>query len=183
MRPKVDRWGSDVSVEVRRAWTYAVVAVTALGVGYGLRAAFPPYLVVTTPVVIDEDLWRAVISGPPAAGAFAVLAAIIAFTPAILSTRVARQNAVREQWWNHALWALDLAGSDDQDNREVANDALQALLEEATPIEGKLIFRTIENLQRPVGVDMQQVTAENRKVGRVASWLEKFVSRTSTDAG
>lgn len=172
-----------MSDKARRAWTLAVVAVAAVGTGYGLRSAFPPYMIVTTPVVIDEALWRAAISGPPMAGLFAIIAAIIAFTPAMRSTAIARENAAREQWWNRAKWALDLAGSDDQDDREVANAALKALLPEGTRVEGAMIIRTIENLQRPVGVDTNVVTTETRTVRRVAAWLRSFTSRSTTDAG
>ncbi|WP_298877296.1 hypothetical protein [uncultured Microbacterium sp.] len=170
-----------MSVRARRGWALAGVILASGGVGYGLRSAFPPYPALTTPVVIDEALWRAILSGPPMAGVFAVIAAVIAFTPAIRSTKIARENAAREQWWNRAQWALGLAASDDQEDREVANDALQALLEDATPTEGKMIYRTIKNLQRPAAVDTPAIATENRPRRKVIRWLG-IPARPSPDA-
>ncbi|MDQ1075076.1 MULTISPECIES: hypothetical protein [Microbacterium] len=54
-----------MSPELQRNLTAAVLVIASLGIGYGLRSAFPPYEVITTPVVIDEALWRAMLSGPP----------------------------------------------------------------------------------------------------------------------
>lgn len=110
------------------------------------------------------------------AGVFAVIAAVIAFTPAIRSTKIARENAAREQWWNRAQWALGLAASDDH-----ANDALQALLEDATPTEGKMIYRTIKNLQRAPTVDTPAIATENRPRRKVIRWLG-IPARPSPDA-
>ncbi|MBB3159536.1 hypothetical protein FHS07_003271 [Microbacterium proteolyticum] len=108
----------------RWAAVITVIVVASGGVGYGLRSAFPPYPAFSTPVVMDEALWLAMVSGPPMAGLFAIVAAAIAFYPAYRSTRIARENAAREQWWKRAEWALGQAGSDNQTDREVANDAL-----------------------------------------------------------
>lgn len=170
-----------MSARARRSWALAGIILASGGIGYGLRSTFPPYPALTTPVVIDEALWRAILSGPPIAGVFAVIAAVIAFTPAIRSTKIARENAAREQWWNRAQWALGLAASDDQEDREVANDALQALLEDATATEGKMIYRTIKNLQRPPAVDTPAIATENRPRRKVIRWLG-IPARPSPDA-
>ncbi|WP_431796621.1 hypothetical protein, partial [Microbacterium enclense] len=74
-----------------------------------------------------------------------------------------------------------LAASDDQEDREVANDALQALLEDATPTEGKMIYRTIKNLQRPAAVDTPAIATENRPRRKVIRWLG-IPARPSPDA-
>lgn len=109
--------------------------------GAVIRGFFPPF-------VLDQPFWRDFWSGPPAAGLFAVCAAVIAFFPAHRATRIAGESAAREQWWKRAEWALGRAGSDSQVDREVANDALQALLATATRTEASMILRTMDNLQR-----------------------------------
>ena len=167
-----------MSPKLQRNVIAVVLVVASLGIGYGLRSAFPPYEVITTPVVIDEALWRAMISGPPMAGVFAVFAAAIAFTPAILSTRIARENAAREQWWNRAEWALGLASSSDEDDRAVANDALKALSEVATATEYKMIYLTMKNLQRPPAIDTPVAEADNGIRERVITWLDSIARRT-----
>ncbi|WP_049830260.1 hypothetical protein [Arthrobacter sp. RIT-PI-e] len=90
-----------------------------------------------------------------------MIAAAIAFYPAFRSTLIARENAAREQWWKRAEWALGQAGSDSQTDREVANDALVALLDDATETEGRMIYRTIENLQTSGSMDTTVGSAEN----------------------
>jgi len=133
----------------KRKWAaiIAVIVVVSGGVGYGLRSAFPPYPAFSTPVVMDEQLWRAMISGPPMAGVFAVLAALIAFTPAIRAASIARESSAREQWWKRAEWALNQAGSSNELDREIANDALRALSEDATQVELDMIWRTLTSFQ------------------------------------
>lgn len=122
--------------------------------GYVLRGFQPPF-------VVDDLFWRDVLTGPPIAGVFAVVAAAVAFFPAYRSTAIAHANAVREQWWKRAEWALGLAGSDDLTDREVANDALNALLDEATATEGRMIIRTIQNLQSRATMDTLPEATEN----------------------
>lgn len=156
----------------RWALVIAVIVVASGGIGYGLRSAFPPYPAFSTPVVMDEALWRAMVSGPPMAGLFAIVAAAIAFYPAYRSTRIARENAAREQWWKRAEWALGQAGSDNQTDREVANDALVALLSDATETEGAMIVRTIENLQGAGAVDTEAGSAETSSRWRWLPWVK-----------
>lgn len=146
----------------RRGWLLGGVAVGSAILGGLLRGFMPPF-------VLDEPFWRDFWSGPPAAGLFAVVAAVIAFYPAFRSTLIARENAAREQWWKRAEWALGLAGSDSQTDREVANDALVALLNDATETEGKMIYRTIENLQTSGDVDTKNKSAENSR-RRLFQW-------------
>jgi hypothetical protein len=149
---------------VRRNWKLVAVAVVAFGTGAILRGLWPPF-------VLDDPFWRDFWSGPPVAGLFAVVAAAVAFYPAFRSTLIARENAAREQWWKRAEWALGLAGSDSQTDREVANDALVALLSDATETEGKMIYRTIANLQAGENIDSTPEPAENRR-RRFFPWLK-----------
>lgn len=151
----------------KRVASYAAVAFAAALVGALLgafvRGLFPPF-------VLDDPFWRDFWSGPPAAGLFAVLAAVIAFFPAYRSTRIARDNAEREQWWNRAEWALARADSDKQLDREVANTALVALSEEASKLEFDMIYRVIENLQGESAVDNAPKPADNGKRWRWFPW-------------
>ncbi|WP_417556069.1 hypothetical protein [Microbacterium sp.] len=136
------------------------IGVPAVIAGALIRGLFPPF-------VLDDPFWRDFWSGAPTAGLFAVLAAGIAFFPAYRSTRVARENAAREQWWNRAEWALKQAASDKQVDREVANSALVALSNDATELEFKMIINVIENLQNPL-VDNASDSSEDG-IGR--RWL------------
>lgn len=148
--------------KARAALILGVVVVVSGGVGYGLRSAFPPFPALTTPVVIDEPLWRAMISGPPAAGLLAVIAAVIAFFPAFLSTRVARRNASREMWWKRAEWAFDRVGSDSAAEREMANNVLLTLFDDATEDEAHLVYEAIARQQAEyVAVDTGSDSAED----------------------
>jgi hypothetical protein len=147
------------------ARSYAAVGVLGITVGFGARSFFPPF-------VIDDELWREMLAGPPLGGAFAVAAASIAFFPAFRSTRIARENAAREQWWKRAEWALAQAGSDSRSGREVANDALVALSEEATRMEFRMIFRTIENLQSSAGLDAAAGPRDNGGWRRYVPWVK-----------
>ncbi len=124
-------------------------------IGGAVRGFFPPF-------VLDDAFWRAFWSGPPVAGIFAIVAATIAFFPAFRSTLIARESAKREQWWLRTEWALGLASSDSQTDREVANDALSALVSDATETEGKMIYRIIENLQNGSDVDNATEAPDNK---------------------
>lgn len=149
----------------RRVGQFTAVGVGAAIVGAGVRSVLPPF-------VLDDPFWRDFWSGPPVAGLFAIVAAAVAFFPAYRSTLIARENAAREQWWKRAEWALGQAGSDNQTDREVANDALVALLNDATETEGAMIYRTIENLQDASGVDIGPESAETSSKWRWLPWVK-----------
>ncbi|WP_146242550.1 hypothetical protein [Curtobacterium sp. MCPF17_047] len=144
--------------ERRGVWWIASAGAVGLVVGGIGRGFLPPF-------VLDEPFWRSFWSGPPAAGLFAVCAAVVAFFPAYRSTRVARESAARDQWWKRAEWALTMAGSDKQVDREVALDAFLALLSDATQTEAAMIKRTLTNLQQggagAEAVDTASSTADN----------------------
>ncbi|MCS5723420.1 hypothetical protein N1028_18705 [Herbiconiux sp. CPCC 203407] len=149
----------------RPGWRYTAISVLSISLGFGVRSLLPPF-------VIDDVLWREMLVGPPLAGVFAVVAATIAFFPAFRSTRITRENAAREQWWKRAEWALGQAGSDSRTGREVANDALVALSEEATRMEFRMIFRTIENLQSSAGLDAVAGPRDNGWWRRYVPWVK-----------
>lgn len=154
-----------MSVRGKRAAGLVGAGLVGVALGFGLRHWLTPW-------VLDDPFWRAFWSGPPTAGLFAIVAAAIAFYPAYRSTRIARENAAREQWWKRAEWALGQAGSDNQTDREVANDALVALLGDATETEGAMILRTIENLQGAGGVDTEAGSAETSSRWRWLPWVK-----------
>ncbi|QIS40519.1 hypothetical protein GW571_15075 (plasmid) [Clavibacter capsici] len=149
-----------LSERARRRWQLTTLASVALVAGGVLRGYLPPF-------VLDDPFWRQFWSGPPVAGLFAVAAAAVAFYPALRSTRIARENAAREQWWNRAEWALGLASSSNRDDRQVANDALAALLADATQTEAKMIVRSIEILQRGQDVDSAAKATHDRGWRRI----------------
>jgi len=122
----------------RKKWILSLAAAAVAGglVGAPIRNA-------ASPSAVDDPFWRAFLSGPPVAGIFAVMAAVVAFYPAFRTSEVAKSNAARDQWWNCAQWALQLAGSDNQADREIAKDALIALNTEATKLESAMIIRVI----------------------------------------
>ncbi|WP_050723405.1 hypothetical protein [Microbacterium sp. GCS4] len=129
-------------------------AAVSLMIGALIRGALPPF-------VLDDPFWRAFWSGPPMAGLLAVVAATVAFYPAYRSTRIARENSAREQWWKRAEWALGRAASNRQIDREVANDALAALVKDATETEAQMILRTIANLQSSGAMDTRGTATDN----------------------
>ena len=149
----------------KRVGQFVAIGAGAAILGAGVRSVLPPF-------VVDDPFWRDFWSGPPTAGLFAIIAAVVAFFPAYRSTLIARENAAREQWWKRAEWALGLAGSDNQTDREVANDALVALLNDATETEGAMIFRTIENLQGASDVDIEPESAETSSKWRWLPWAK-----------
>lgn len=72
-----------------------MAAAVCVGVGIGLGAMFDE---VVWPWVLGSAFWVEFWTGPPLAGLFAVMAAMIASFPAYRSTLIARESAAREQW-------------------------------------------------------------------------------------
>lgn len=60
-------------------------------------------------------------------GAAAVLAAVIAFVGVRRTSRVQRDNARKDQWWDRLKWAADLILSGDEDKANVGLSALDAI--------------------------------------------------------
>jgi len=105
----------------------------AVGAGALARGFFPPF-------VLDEPFWREFWSGPPAAGVFALLGAVVAFGASRVGARTVRRGAERQEWWNRAEWALDLARSDKRVDRIIGLRALDALDTVATEIESAIVL-------------------------------------------
>lgn len=116
----------------RRLAAYAAVLAIGILVGAVGRGFFPPF-------VLDDPFWRAFWSGAPAAGIFALAGAGVAFAAAAISARISRRNALRDQWWQRAEWALTQAMSGDPAAVDVGIAALEVLTAEATPTEGDMI--------------------------------------------
>lgn len=118
-----------------------VLAVTAgvlgLVVGAVARGLLPPF-------VLDEPFWRQFWSGPPAAGLFALAGAGVAYLAAYISARNARRGAERQEWWDRAEWALNLARSDRESDRVIGLRTLQALSDQATTTELQMVLAVSE---------------------------------------
>lgn len=143
-----------------------VVFAAAAGAVAGalVRGMLPPF-------VLDDPFWRAFFSGPPAAGIFAVVAAVVAYAAAVKGARTARLGAERQEWWNRAEWALTLARSDDEVDRRLGLRALKVLAPEATKTEYEMVLAVAEEVTGPpaattaqpaASVDMSAAPTENR---------------------
>lgn len=141
------------------------------------------------PIILDDPFWRAFWSGPPVAGLFAVVGAVIAYTAAQVGARTARRAAEREEWWNRAEWALDLARSDTQSDRLIGLRALEGLKEQATKSEAAMILAVTgavtgddgtdgfeeagSSSAGDVDVDMLSEQAEDGERKRWFEWVSK----------
>lgn len=118
-----------------RTWRFrwlALVAVVASFVGALVGRCFSPF-------VLDSPFWREFWSGPPVAGLFAVAGAFIAFVAAQVAANTARQAAKRDEWWDRAEWALNLAMSDKGSDRDAGLAAIEIVLLEATDTEADMV--------------------------------------------
>jgi hypothetical protein len=113
---------------------------------------------------LDDQLWRAFVTGPPMAGVFAVIAALIALAAAHGSARVARDAAARQEWWDRAEWALGLATSDVHVDRIIGGRALEGLAPDATRSEMAMII-AVQNVVTPPGSSGPAVEKPRRPMG------------------
>lgn len=131
-----------------------LVAVASALLGAAARGFFPPF-------VLDDPFWRAFLSGPPAAGLFALLGAGVAYLAARVAAQTSRRGNEREEWWARAEWALNLARSDQRKDRVIGLRALEALGQQATETEYKMVLSVTEAV---IGdVDTAGTTGHNRK--------------------
>ena len=136
-----------------REWRRVVLAaIVGAAVGAVVRGLLPPF-------VVDEGFWRDFLTGPPAAGLFALVGAGVAYAAARVAARTARRGAERQEWWNRAEWALNLARSDKQVDRLIGLRALEALTDEATQTEYALILAVTTEVTGDV--DTGDATTEN----------------------
>lgn len=138
-----------------------VVAAGILTVGIFVGAVvgrlFPPF-------ELDHQFWHDFLSGPPMAGAFAILAASIAYKAATRSVKASRDHAEEEEWWNRAEWGIGLAISDKPEQKLVGLEAISVLLDGATKREDALIeaaARAIKDQQTGAAVDRLDETGDN----------------------
>ncbi|MFJ2619369.1 hypothetical protein [Glutamicibacter sp. NPDC087344] len=93
----------------------------------------------TRPVVLDEEFWQDFLKGPPAAGAFAVMAAFVAYFAARQGAKITKANAEETEWRNSAQWAIDLALSTDNRSAGIGLSAMSVLLDGADKRDDRLI--------------------------------------------
>lgn len=133
-------------------WRVGIAAFVGLVLGALVRGFFPPF-------VLDDPFWREFLSGPPVAGMFAVIGAAIAYGAASVGARTSRRGAERQEWWDRAEWALNLARSNDHVDRLIGLRALDALRDEATQSEYVLILAVTEGVTG--GMDTADTVVEN----------------------
>ncbi|UNX55563.1 hypothetical protein MF406_04690 [Georgenia sp. TF02-10] len=63
-----------------------------------------------------------------------------------MAVHTARHGAERQEWWDRAEWALNLARSDERRDRLIGLRALEALRNEAMQIEYGLIIAVTEEV-------------------------------------
>lgn len=113
---------------MKRHWRTTAALTAALVVGALIRGLLPPF-------VVDSELWRDFITGPPMGGIFALFGAGLAYMAARVSSRSAQRAALREEWWQRAQWALNLTSSASHTERMRGLAAIDVLLLEATATE------------------------------------------------
>ena len=135
-----------------------VMGAAGLGTVVGAlgRGFFPPF-------VLDDPFWRQFWSGPPAAGIFALLGAGIAFAAARVAARTARRSAERQEWWDRAEWALNLARSRTGADRDLGLRTLAVPQNDATATELQMIIAVTESVvgDEGLGVDFPSQVADN----------------------
>lgn len=147
-----------------RIRTIALVGVMSASSGALLRGFFPPF-------VLDDTFWRSFWSGPPAAGIFALVGAVIAYAAARVAAAMSRTGAERQEWWDRTEWALNLARSDSRADRLIGLRALTALKEDATETELQLVMAVIEAVAGTDGNVDNRPQREDNMCRRFAAWL------------
>lgn len=118
------------------------------------------------PFVLDQPFWRDFWTGPPAAGVFALVGAVVAFIAATKSARVQRRAAERQEWWDRAEWALNLARSEDDSSRYIGMSALQGLEEDATRAEYAMMTAVTTAVTGQVAMDDRSPEQDNNGTRR-----------------
>lgn len=145
----------DPAAAIRRRKLVRYVALVALillsggGVGFVTGAAMPEHWF---PPRGFGLFWHDFLTGPPAAGLMAIVAAWIAWLAARHTAKVARSAAERELWWKRAEWALDLARSDNESDRLVGLRTLAVLSPTGTRDEKRLVAEAARAISGDVPV-------------------------------
>lgn len=90
------------------------------------------------PLVLDDPFWREFWTGPPAAGLFALIGAVVAFLAAAFAARSSRASAARKEWWDRAEWALGNV-MEPGEKRDIGLAAVEVVMKDATPQEAALL--------------------------------------------
>jgi hypothetical protein len=131
---------------LKRWIRYVLVLLAGGGIGWISRGFFPPF-------VLDDPFWRDFFTGPPAGGLFALAGAVIAFLAANIAARVSRRSAERQEWWDRAEWALNLAMSDKGSDRDIGLAAIEVILTDATTTEAAMV-NAVTSLLLPEPTDV-----------------------------
>jgi hypothetical protein len=166
---------------VKRYWQISsvnlvLIAGLSLLTGITVRSLLPPF-------VVDKGFWFEFLTGPPIGGAFAVVAAVVAYIAATRAASVARRAAERQSWWDRAEWALNLVVSDRSADRDAGLLACEELLADATEIEGGIIV-AVTSVYLPAGdVDNTQPGDGDltKKKGWPWSTFQKIVPRVRAE--
>jgi hypothetical protein len=142
----------------QRWWAAIVAAVLGLVAGLIVRGFLPPF-------VLDEPFWREFWTSPAAGGVFALIGAFIAFGAANRAASVHRRSAARQEWWDRAQWALDLARADKHSDRLIGLEALEGLKDDATEAEFLMILAVTEAVApQGAAVDTEAQPQDNENV-------------------
>ncbi|UNX54575.1 hypothetical protein MF406_17105 [Georgenia sp. TF02-10] len=145
-----------MSASWSRSWRLVIAALAGIAAGAIGRGFLPPF-------VLDDPFWRAFWAGPPAAGVFALAGAGVAYGAARTATKTARRGAERQEWWDRAEWAMNLARSKKEIDRVIALRALIALAGEATAVEAEMVVAVTEAVVGDDDVDSSSPTAKNER--------------------
>lgn len=175
-RNQLPRAGTSRKNRVRITLLLAVVAVPAFLLGLAVAKFIP--------IAGGTDFWNDFFIGPPAAGLFALAAAGVAFLSARTGTKAVREtalkntetlleNARRQEWWNRAEWALNLATSDNTSNRAVGIETLRLMLLDAEPQEAAMVKKVIDDVASGVYKSSAKPveTSDNGGEGGDAQWV------------
>lgn len=138
-------------------WWWLIFVLTvglALIMGFVIGA-------VTPHAIAGDDLWRSFITGPPVAGLFAIVAALIAFAAAAYTARVTRRNAAlaeneartsaeNAERWKRIEWSANKALSSVETEWRAGFAACEALIDEGrcTPAERTMLQAALGLLSR-----------------------------------
>ncbi|WP_284329587.1 hypothetical protein [Demequina litorisediminis] len=126
-------------------------------IGWGASALIGPW----TP---EKDFWHPFLTGPPAAGLFALVGAVIAYFAAGKASQVARDTGAREAWWSRAGWAIEMARADAVADRLLGIRALGVLIDSGSEEDGEMIVGFLEETVLRA-VDSEPAATDNDEEG------------------
>lgn len=141
-------------------WIGVLILVVGFVVGLFFRSFLPPY-------VFNGQFWYDALTGPPMAGFFAIVAAILAFIAAWFTMRATRRSAEQVDWWNRAAWAIDLALSEHERNERAGLRTMKYLVRQGIDRNDEMV------------VDVALLLIDVDKAKRIALGLDPDIDTTS----